>query len=702
MHGLKAGQALLTSAVWLLTAAGNSSAAAQLEIEVVSGRPEMVSGGSALVELRGAPLDGIRVVLNGRDVTRSFRPAGSSGPLLARLEGLKLGPNLLEASAGGSRARLRLVNHPIAGPVFSGPHQQPFICQTEFSGLGKAVDADCSAPTRVEYFYRSTDPLRPEDARKPLPPGALAPGFKPLNISRTLPPDVATTTTTGGRQLHYIVRLETGTINRGVYRIAFLHEPGQPLPDPWTQVPGWNRRLVYSFGGGCRTGFRQGQVPPPIDLNALSAGYAVAGSTLNVFGNNANDVINAETLMMVKDYFIRNFGVPVHTIGVGGSGGAIQQYLIAQNYPGLLDGITPGASFADVTSVGEVMLDCSILARAFDAMRQPLTADQRLAVAGYGAWGLCESRNKSSPQWMQAGACDASMPRDKVYDPVTNPKGVRCSLQDNQANIYGRDPRTGAAPQIFDNVGVQYGLRPFNEKKIGAGQFLELNQLIGGFDPDGNPGPARSAGDRRALQIAYQTGRVNTGAGGLGSLPIIDHRRYADTEGNPHDKMRSAQMRLRIERAHGSAANQVILTNPVPGVNVVRLMDQWLDRIAADKSQDSPQRKVARNKPDGLEDACWSPGGEKIPEPATFDRPGRCNQLYPSFADPRIVAGSPVAADVMKCTLKPIDPKDYKQPLTAEQLARLRKIFPQGVCDYSRPGVGQTGLRQTWISYAGR
>ena len=58
--------------------------------------------------------------------------------------------------------------------------------------------------------------------------------------------------------MKFIVRVETGTINRGVYRIAFLHQPGQPLPDPWTEIPGWNGRLVYSFGGGCRTGFRQG------------------------------------------------------------------------------------------------------------------------------------------------------------------------------------------------------------------------------------------------------------------------------------------------------------------------------------------------------------------------------------------------------------------------------------------------------------
>ena len=687
-------------AAWLAMFLGNLFAAQQLDIRVLSGRPEMVSGGSALVQLSGPPLDGVHVLLNGKDVTGAFRP-GRPGTLMGRVEDLKLGANVVEAKAGGSRARLRLVNHPIAGPVFSGPHQQPFVCQTEFSGLGKAVDADCNAPTRVEYFYKSTEKSRPADAKKRQTPGDLAVGFKPLNTSAELPPDVATTTTTDGKRLKYIVRVETGTINRGVYRIAFLHEPGQPLPDPWTSIPGWNGRLVYSFGGGCRTGFRQGQAPPAVDLNAVSAGYAAAGSTLDILGTNADDVINAETLMMVKEHFIKNFGVPVHTIGTGGSGGAIQQYTIAQNYPGLLDGITPGSSFPDVATILEPILDCAILARAFDGMSQPLTADQRLAVSGYGSWGLCESR-KTSPQWVEAGACDASMPKDKIYNATTNPKGVRCSLQDNQANVYGRDPKTGAAPQIFDNVGVQYGLSAFNEGKIGADQFLELNQRIGGFDGDGNLVPARSTGDRRALRIAYETGRVNAGGGSLGGIPIIDYRHYGDRDGNPHDRVRSVQMRLRIERLSGSAANQVLVINPERGFDPVRLMDRWLDRIAADNSTENPQRKAARNKPEGLEDYCTGPNDEKIAEPASYKGPGRCNELYPAFGDPRIVAGEPVIGEVLKCALKPVDAKDYKQPLNDAQLARLKTIFPAGTCDFSRPGVGQATLGQTWKTYGDR
>ena len=60
------------AATWLVLFPGNLFAAQQLDIKVLSGKPDMVSGGSALVQLSGASLDGIHVVLNGQDVTQAF------------------------------------------------------------------------------------------------------------------------------------------------------------------------------------------------------------------------------------------------------------------------------------------------------------------------------------------------------------------------------------------------------------------------------------------------------------------------------------------------------------------------------------------------------------------------------------------------------------------------------------------------------
>ncbi|MBZ5607587.1 MAG: DUF6351 family protein [Acidobacteriia bacterium] len=235
--------ALLTVCVSILCAAPQT-----FEIRALSARPDMVSGGDVLVRVAApsdAALKKVRLALNGADVTSAFRPARDQHAVVGLVTGLKQGRNILELTRDGSRkASLELTNYAITGPIISGPHQTPFICQTEAWGLGAALDADCSAKTRVEYLYWS----------------ASAGKFNPFDPAGPRPPDLQQTTTTEGHQVDYIVRKETGTINRAVYEIAFLHQPGTPLPDPWTSSPGWNGRLVYTFGGGARRAIAR---PPP-------------------------------------------------------------------------------------------------------------------------------------------------------------------------------------------------------------------------------------------------------------------------------------------------------------------------------------------------------------------------------------------------------------------------------------------------------
>ena len=79
----------------------------------------------------------------------------------------------------------------------------------------------------------------------------------------------------------------------------------------------------------------------------------------------------------------------------------------------------------------------------------------------------------------------------------------------------------------------------------------------------------------------------------------------------------------------------------------------------------------------------------------------RCKKLFPFSGDARLAAGGPATDDVMKCALKPIDTADYKSRPTPEQLAQLRQIFPEGVCDYTKPGVEQARLAGTWAVFKG-
>jgi len=683
----------------LLIPAALFAAGTPIELRTVSSRADMVSGGDVLIEAAGpgaASLREARARLNGRKVALRFQPA-ANGRMLARIEGLAIGSNRLELG----KASLRMVNHPRNGPVFSGPHQKPFACQTEEAGLGKPLDADCSAAPVVAYYYKTTERVPSPGGR--LPRGGVPPAFKPYDPAKPRPGDVAHTTTIDGRTVDFIVRRESGVINRAIYDFAVLHDPAQPGPEPWTPPAGWNGRLVYQFGGGCTAGYRQGLSPKALNESLLAKGFAVASSSQNVFGNNCNDVLSAETLMMVKERFIERIGIPVHTIGSGGSGGSMQQYLAVQNYPGLLDGITPGASYPDILTVANSTVDCALLSRAFEGSRLAWTSEQKAAVSGFATWGTCVSWNRGySPGWLVAARCN-SVPRELIYHPVTNPRGVRCSIYDNQVNVLGRNPRSGLARRPLDNLGVQYGLAAYRAGKITTDQFLDLNERVGGFDADGGLAPKRTAADPETIRIAYANGLVNMAGGGLASVPIVDHRTYMDLEGNIHDSYRSFVTRARLIAAHGSAGNHAIVMRPqginAPNLDPIMTVNQWLDNVAHDPKPGTAAEKTARNKPAGLGDTCWTAEGEKVVEPRTYGGKGRCDQALSPHAGPRIAAGGPLTDDVLKCSLKSVSPADYPQNVSPAELERLRAIFPEGVCDYSRPGVGQYRPRTSWRTY---
>ena len=715
-------------------ASAQTRSAAQIEVRTLSTRPDLVTGGDVLVQLSlppGTAADSVSVTLNGRDITSAFRAATVPGARVALLRDLRLGNNALVATARGHSpaATLTLVNHPSTGPVISGPHQTPFVCETEAFGLGPATDSDCSATTRVDYFYRSkgaapvagaaansAQALAAPDAA-PSPAGrggGNAPNpFKPYDPRAPRPSDLADTVTTDGRTVPYIVRREMGTINRAVYVIAFLHEPGQPLPDPWTTPPGWNGRLVYSFGGGCRAGYHQGRTVGGLTTArsyleesqlgdyALAKGYAVAAASLNVFGTSCADLISAETTMMVKEHFIETFGVPRYTIGSGRSGGSMQQHLIANNYPGLLDGIIPTASFADTVTFLVPLFDCELLTHAFSTSTLEWTERQKAAVAGHATFAYCAANGTRYPNLRPANCDPDVVPAALVYNATANRTGARCTYHDNMINVFGRDPRTGFARRPFDNVGVQYGLRALNDGQITFDQFLDLNRRVGGHDADGGIVSTRTVADPEALRIAHESGRLNDASQGLSAVPVIDVRPYTDGDDDVHDIVASHITRARLIAANGHAGNQVFRTY-APGTpiqvaqrDVLDVMDRWLNNIARDTA---PARtgldKVVRNKPQGLTDTCYTAGGEPIADAA------RCHQLFPVASNPRLVAGSPLAHDRLKCALKPVNRADYRATLTAAQLESLRMVFADGVCDYSRPGVRQQPPRQTWQSYS--
>jgi hypothetical protein len=124
-------------------------------------------------------------------------------------------------------------------------------------------------------------------------------------------------------------------------------------------------------------------------------------------------------------------------------------------------------------------------------------------------------------------------------------------------------------------------------------------------------------------------------------------------------------------------------------------MEQWLDAIANDKAPaKSALERVIRNRPKSVTDACYTGLGEKVTDMA------RCAQMFPVYSNPRLEAGMPIAATMLKCELKAVDSTDYSLRLTASQLASIRTTFPSGVCDFTKKGVA-VGSSETWRKYGG-
>lgn len=692
--------AACAAALWLGTGAAFAWGGDGIRsLEVIGNRADLVSGGDALVAARlgrhTAPSH-VRAELNGTDVSAAFalRPNGRYEGLVS---GLRVGRNHLTVRIGHRDGkRLTITNHPIGGPVFSGPQVTPYLCDPNASTppLGPALDAQCNAPTKVDYLYLDAHgqfaPYDPAD-----PPAAS---------------DIRSTTTDEGRTVPFIVQRVTGTADRGIYQIAVLVDPSKPIT-PWSTEQPWSHKVYYTYGGGC--GNVHGQRAPGSVLlpEQLGAGFAVATSNLNTFQSNCNEVVSAEATMMVKEIIAERYGEITYTMGNGSSAGSMQQHFLANNYPGLLDGLTVSLTFEDHYSLVVDSFDCTVLWHYFfpngsPTQSNPLwpTPQSRLPVwdsvpanpdngCGQKVYPFGFNRVELFP----ADASSCALPEERVWDPVDRPRGERCATPDFLRSIFGTVPApdapNGKGRSATDNVGVQYGLAGLKAGTITPAQFADLNAKVGGLDIDGNYTRERKAADPRALAVVYRSGLVVDGRGG-GLVPEIDDRDNP-TDTGLHHPFHSWAYRARLDRANGEHRNEVIHVT-MPGgsrPSTFDAMREWLDNLAADRSHAPRARKVERAKPASLHDECYLPNG-------TSTRDLSCDGTFHRYGNPRIGAGGPLTDDVVKCRLKPLRRSDYPVRFTDEQWAQLESAFPTGVCDYSRPGVLEQPAKSFWLTYA--
>jgi hypothetical protein len=314
-----------------------------------------------------------------------------------------------------------------------------------------------------------------------------------------------------------------------------------------------------------------------------------------------------------------------------------------------------------------------------------------------------------------------AVPLELRYHPVTNPQGARPTVFDAAKNIYGVDPVTGFALRPYDNVGVQYGLEALNSGAISATQFLDLNERIGGYDQDANFVRARSIGDIGAIRRAYQSGVTLGAGGGLAAIPVFDISGLFDEDQLYHYQWFHFAVRERMRKENGTVANHVmwrgglpigeLLGGPTPeGAALARVVNEqswavftrWVEAVSADRSRAPAPVKVVRNKPPEAVDGCWTKelAPRFIAERQSWSsQPDtQCNAQWPSYSFARKVAGGPLDGNVLKCRLRPLSPRDYRVSFTAAEWDRLRGVFAEGVCDWTKRGAAQTPVVE-WASF---
>ncbi len=742
-------------------------------------------------------------------------------PGLAFNSGLLVGPDPVKPGLALSLA-----------PLVDPDPQYPFACTVQDHGLGQPLvdneeglgiavvsstgdtigySRDCKAETR-HWFYAFGDDGRgyvirgPEDAR----PVTLEEVEAHLDAQGTVlayiePEDVSARWANGrfdGGPIPYLVRHERGVINRFIYGISTLVdvstlESGSPEGTDGTI---WNGRLLYQFDGGVGIGHTQGRfsdgAPSSLEPETtggraraiqgypdrLARGYAVVYSTGTRTGDHYNLLVGGRTAVAVKDRFVERFGEPRYTIGLGGSGGGIQQYVYQQNHPELLDAAIPQLSYPDMSTQTVHVGDCNLLERYMDvdAADDPtwqnwdnrrwllglntiegyLGSTARALTQAQEILGLPVQTGSSECQegWpgLPAATLNPTFGSERNWELLGDQiNGIERTHWNDAVEAYGRNPETGFARVPWDNVGVQYGLRSLVAGRISLEQFLDVNARVGGWvaSPDmvpeaapyaglsgdrfdtGNPAdlmavltgrldwdpwsarnmtlsqddgvtPApRTEGDLEAIRAAYESGLVFLGAPPR-EIPVIEARHHLEHVLDMHNSHQSFAVEARLLAHQGHADNHSIwwLETDEQGQSpwlvefyekAFDVLEEWMSRLEAD-----PTLSVGAARPERATPRCYGvdgsllAAGDDVWEGAMDPDPrGACARHFEIRSTSRIEAGGPISGDVYKCHTIPV--RDavaqgmYGDVVVDEAaIQRLEAIHPQGVCDYSRPGVG--------------
>lgn len=552
--------------------------------------------------------------------------------------------------------------------LYSGSKQYPFYCMTIDSHIGQPLvdnqegfgvpvyenlalrskvigySKDCLFKSYLQFYYLNLDNnLVKLSTKKFSQLASLRDAQLPLRLFRA----------------------ERGSINRFIYTIAMAITPEELGTRTMSSL--WNKKLIYQFNGGSGIGFRQGRQKATKTisrrLTEVQKGYAIISSSGNRTSYTYNMLLAEDTARRVKLHFISLFGEPLYTVGIGGSGGGLAQYLIGQNSRGILDGLIPQYSYPDMLSQTIYTLDCDLFNNYFTFRAKENSRwqqwDQRQLLEGMNS--LQDFPQKIAflqPVAQLMAGMVPSFPQGNsecingyfgLSTFIHNPRQgflrhfysedvvgqTNWNYWEDMAWLFSRD-KHGLVESTWDNEGVQYGLHALKQNKITLAEFVHINKNIGSWKPqhqmkaetiitpfgrkmpfwlslwgsdnitqviNDKMAPRRSA-PLSAIEAAYRGGQVFIGKL---DLPIIDVRHYLEEKLDMHHMSASFSTRLRLQQANGHYENQVIWVAKRdfdPTIQAFDLMDLWLL-----KSKEFPELNAAQSKPAQLQDTCFDDQG---------------------------------------------------------------------------------------------
>ena len=283
---------------------------------------------------------------------------------------------------------------------------------------------------------------------------------------------------------------------------------------------------------------------------------------------------------------------------------------------------------------------------------------------------------------------------------ASNPTGVRCTLADVMINVFGPRPSDGFAGRPLDNVGVQYGLEALKAGTISKQQFIDLNVKIGGADIDAaptagaHPGrPARSA--QRATAAARST-TARTSTRSRSSTCAAPTTAPSTTPTAPSRSAPGSTASTAPTPTRSSGREPVPLLGGTDFTTKGLIaMDSWLAAVEKDGRE-------GRRRPEDPRGQARPTSSTTASCPAASASPAPTARR--SFASTRPRAWSPATRSPPTRTSASSSRstrRDYGTTTFSDsELAELQAVFPDGVCDFSKPAVSSATPTLPWMNYS--